>query len=178
MTIATLLVSGPDRPGLVAALAQVLYGHGANILDADQHSDPEASWFFQRIRFDQRELRTDATSLRHAIAEVSERLGMTWRLESSARRKKVAIFVSKYDHCLFDLLWRHRAGELDCDVARSSATIRISAPSPRSSGFRSTSSRSRRRRRRRKRRRSSRSWQSTASSSSYSRGTCRSSAPI
>ncbi|UJR84338.1 formyltetrahydrofolate deformylase [Sandaracinus amylolyticus] len=117
MTIATLLVSGPDRPGLVAALAQVLYGHGANILDADQHSDPEAGWFFQRIRFDQRELRTDSTSLRHAIAEVSERLGMTWRLESSTRRKKVAIFVSKYDHCLFDLLWRHRAGELECDVA-------------------------------------------------------------
>ena len=117
MTIATLLVSGPDRPGLVAALAQVLYGHGANILDADQHSDPEAGWFFQRIRFDQRELRTDRTSLHHAIGEVSERLGMTWKLDASERKKKVAIFVSKYDHCLFDLLWRHRAGELPCEVA-------------------------------------------------------------
>ena len=60
---ATLLVCCPDRRGIVAALAQLLYGHGANILDADQHTDPEAGIFFQRIRFDLAELHTDRRSL-------------------------------------------------------------------------------------------------------------------
>jgi formyltetrahydrofolate deformylase len=115
-TTAILLVSCPDQRGIVATLAQLLYGHGANILDADQHTDAEAGIFFQRIRFDASELRTDRTSLERAIGEVAERLGMTWRLAYAERRKRVAIFVSKYDHCLYDLLLRHRAGELACDI--------------------------------------------------------------
>jgi formyltetrahydrofolate deformylase len=113
---ATLLVSCPDQRGIVAALAQVLYGHGANILDADQHTDAEAGVFFQRIRFDTGELRTDRTSLEAAIGEVAQRMRMSWRLADGTRRKRVAIFVSLTDHCLWDLLLRHRAGELVCDV--------------------------------------------------------------
>ena len=77
---ATLLVSCPDQKGIVAALAQLLYGHGANILDADQHTDTGAGVFFQRIRFDLSELRTDRTALEQAIREVAERLRMDWRL--------------------------------------------------------------------------------------------------
>jgi formyltetrahydrofolate deformylase len=114
--IATLLVSCPDRRGIVAALAQLLYGHGANILDADQHTDPVAGMFFQRIRFDWADLRTDRTSLEAAIGEAAERFGMTWRLASAERPKRMAIFVSKYDHCLYDLLLRQRAGELACEI--------------------------------------------------------------
>jgi len=114
---ATLLVSCPDRRGIVAALAQVLYGHGANILDADQHTDARAGIFFQRIRFDDRELHTDRATLEAAIAEVAERMEMTWRLARGTRRKRVAVFVSRTDHCLYDLLLRHRAGELDCEMA-------------------------------------------------------------
>lgn len=114
---ATLLVSCPDRKGLVAALAQLLYGHGANILDADQHTDPVAGQFFQRIRFDTSELHTDRTSLERGIEEVAARFGMKWRLHDGSRRKRVAIFVSKYDHCLYDLLLRHRGGELSCEIA-------------------------------------------------------------
>src|SRR5215470_8829446 len=113
---ATLLVSCPDQRGIVAALAQLLYGHGANILDADQHTDAVAGIFFQRIHFDTGELRTDRTSLEAGIAEVAERLRMTWRLCDSARRKRVAIFVSRTDHCLYDLLLRHRSGELACEI--------------------------------------------------------------
>ncbi len=113
---ATLLVSCPDRRGLVAALAQLLYGHGANILDADQHTDPVAAQFFQRIRFDLAEIHTDRLSLEGAIGEVAERFGMTWRLSYSSDVKRVAIFVSKVDHCLYDLLLRHRAGELACEI--------------------------------------------------------------
>ena len=74
---ATLLVCCPDRKGLVAALAQVLYGHGANILDADQHTDPVAGQFFQRIKFDMSELHTDRRSLETAVSEVAERFSMS-----------------------------------------------------------------------------------------------------
>jgi len=113
---ATLLVSCPDQKGIVAALAQLLYGHGANILDADQHTDAEAGVFFQRIRFDLAELRTDRTALEQAIREVAERLRMEWRLAWAGERKRMAVFVSRTDHCLYDLLLRHRAGELACEI--------------------------------------------------------------
>jgi len=115
-SLATLLVSCPDRKGIVAALAQVLYGHGANILHADQHTDAEAGQFFQRIRFDMAELHTDRHTLESAIREVGVRFAMNQRIVFGDHRKSVAIFVSQYDHCLFDLLWRHRGGELACDV--------------------------------------------------------------
>ena len=115
--LATLLVSCPDRKGLVASLAQVLYGHGANILDSDQHSDPVAGMFFQRIRFDLATLNTDRVALEHGLGEVATRFGMAWRLAYGARPRRIAIFVSKYDHCLWDLLIRHQAGELACEIA-------------------------------------------------------------
>ena len=113
---ATLLVCCPDRRGIVATLAQVLYGHGANILDADQHTDPDAGVFFQRIRFDLADLHTDRTSLEQAVREVAERMEMSFTLAYPEQTKRMAIFVSRTDHCLYDLLLRHRAGELDCEV--------------------------------------------------------------
>jgi formyltetrahydrofolate deformylase len=116
-TLATLLVSCPDRRGIVAALAQVLYGHGANILDSDQHTDSVAGLFFQRLRFDLAELMTDKIALERSIAELAERFKMQYRLLYQARRKRIVVFVSKYDHCLYDLLLRQRAGELSGDVA-------------------------------------------------------------
>ena len=115
--LATLLVSCPDRRGLVAALAQVLAGHGANILDASQHTDPVAKLFLQRIRFDASELLTDEGTLKRAIEEVSTRFSMQSRLFWNDKPKRVAVFVSKYDHCLVDLMLRHRSGELQCDIA-------------------------------------------------------------
>src|SRR4051812_17586616 len=115
--LATLLVSCPDRRGIVAALAQVLYGHGANILDSDQHTDAVAGMFFQRLRFDLAELQTDRLTLERAIAEVAARFTMSYRLIYASQKKRVALFVSRYDHCLYDLLLRHRAGELACEMA-------------------------------------------------------------
>ncbi len=113
---ATLLVSCPDRRGIVAALAQVLYGHGANIFDSDQHTDPVAAQFFQRLHFDLSELQTDRGTLERAIQEVAERFAMQCELRYQNRVKRVAIFVSKYDHCLYDLLLRHQSGELRCEL--------------------------------------------------------------
>jgi len=115
-SLATLLVSCPDAKGIVAALAQVLYGHGANIVEADQHTDDLAGQFFQRMVFDPSELRTDRVAVETGIRDVAERFGMTYRLLYRTPRKKVALFASRYPHCLYDLLWRHRLGELDCDI--------------------------------------------------------------
>ena len=142
--IATLLVSCQDRRGIVAALAQVLYGHGANILDSDQHTDPVANQFFQRIRFDLSDLHTDRQSLETAIRELGGRFAMDWRIAYQGDVKRVAILVSRYDHCLYDLLLRRRAGELCCDIP----LIISNHPdtSPRSSIFLSSISPSRLRR--------------------------------
>jgi formyltetrahydrofolate deformylase len=115
--IATLLVACPDRKGIVASLAQLLYGHGANIIDSDQHSDPVEGQFFQRIRFDLSTLTTDRIALENGVREVAERFKMDWRLAYGDRTRRVAIFVSKHVHCLYDLLIRYRGGELACEVA-------------------------------------------------------------
>ncbi|HVZ34218.1 MAG TPA: formyltetrahydrofolate deformylase, partial [Polyangiaceae bacterium] len=104
------------RPGLVAALAQVLTGHGANILAADQHRNEQAGQFFQRIRFDLSGLLTDRGTLERAFAEVAKRFGMDLQLFYDSDEPRVAIFVSQYDHCLYDLLWRYRSGELRCSI--------------------------------------------------------------
>ena len=119
-TQATLLVTCEDRPGLVAALSHVLYSLGLNIVDAAQHTDPFARLFFQRIRID---LATSATgalidekTLRDALQEVADRYAMTWSLRFDRDVQRMAIFVSKTDHCLYDLLLRHRSGELRCEI--------------------------------------------------------------
>ncbi len=126
--VATLLVACPDRKGIVATLAQVLYGHGANILDSDQHTDPLAGLFFQRIRFDLSTLHTDRVSLETAIGEVGERFAMQWRIAYEHDVRRVAVFASKQDHCLYDLLIRYRGGELPCEIAMVISNHQDAAP--------------------------------------------------
>ena len=106
--VARLLLSCPDRPGIVAAVAGFLAGRGANILQSDQHStDPDGGTFFMRIAFrlapDDHEER-----LEREFAAVADELGMRWWMSIAARRKRVAVLVSRYDHCLAELLWRWR----------------------------------------------------------------------
>jgi formyltetrahydrofolate deformylase len=115
---ATLLVACPDRKGLVAALAGLLYDHGANILQSQQHTEPAPSGglFFQRIRFDTAELDIGRDELESLLQIECGRYDMRWHLSWSDRPKRVALFVSKFEHCLYDLLLRHRLGELRCDV--------------------------------------------------------------
>ncbi|HEX5061692.1 MAG TPA: formyltetrahydrofolate deformylase [Kofleriaceae bacterium] len=115
--LGTLLVSCPDQKGIVAALAQVLYGQGANIVDSDQHTDPIAGMFFQRICFDLSTAETDPQKLEAALRDISNRFELTYRLIVDAHTPRVAIFCSKQEHCLYDLLIRYRAGELPCHVA-------------------------------------------------------------
>ena len=115
-TRATLLVSCPDRTGLVAALAGLLSDHGANILRAQQHSDSLDSIFFQRIEFDCAGLDISRQELESLLQIECGRYQMEWRISYADRPKRVAIFVSKFEHCLSDLLLRLRLGELNCEV--------------------------------------------------------------
>ena len=113
---AILLITCPDQRGLVATVADLLYAHGANILHADQHVDTSAGLFFMRVEWTLDGFDLDHDGFHAAFAPIAQRHGMNWRLEFSSRRQRMAIFVSRYDHCLADLLYRHRAGELRCDI--------------------------------------------------------------
>ncbi|HMI70694.1 MAG TPA: formyltetrahydrofolate deformylase [Solirubrobacteraceae bacterium] len=112
---ARLLISCPDRHGIVAAVSGFLAARGANIVSSAQYStDPEGGAFFMRMAFAIEAIDDDFAQ---AFAdEVAERFSMAWRLEDVARAKRVAILVSREDHCLLDLLWRWRRGELHCDI--------------------------------------------------------------
>ena len=112
--VLTLLISAPDRPGLVAGVAGALYEHDANILEADQHDDQGTGMFFQRIRFEIGA--AGMAGIRAAMDDLGGRLGLDWSMRDRADLRKVAIYVSREDHCLYDLLVRHRSGELPCDI--------------------------------------------------------------
>ncbi|MBL8507717.1 formyltetrahydrofolate deformylase [Chitinimonas sp. JJ19] len=113
---ATLLISCPDRKGLVAAIANFLYTYNANILHADQHQDDDADLFLMRIEWDLDGFALDMGAFEAAFAPIAERFGMAWKLKRSAHKPRMAIFVSKYDHCLVDLLHRWHTGELACEI--------------------------------------------------------------
>jgi formyltetrahydrofolate deformylase len=112
---ARLLISCPDRHGIVAAVSGFLAARGANIVSSDQHStDPEGGAFFMRMAFT-----IDGLDEGFAAAfaeEVAERFAMDWRVDDAGRPKRLALLVSREDHCLLDLLWRWRRGELHCDI--------------------------------------------------------------
>ena len=108
------LLHGPDQPGLVARVAGWIFERGGNILHADQHRDREAGIFFQRIEWEPMAGGHAADTA--AFREFAAALGMTVRLTSSADRPRVALFVSKADHCFHDLVLRWRAGEYACDL--------------------------------------------------------------
>ncbi len=114
---AILLIDCPDRKGLVAAIADFLYAHGANILHADQHQDNVQGFFFMRVEWELADFQLDEAAFRAAFQPIAERLQMRWRLEYSAAPPVIAIFVSRYQHCLMDLLYRHQIGELNAKIA-------------------------------------------------------------
>ena len=111
---AVLLIDCPDRKGLVASVASLLYRHGANITHADQHQDHEAGLFFMRVEWELEGF--DLEVFRGEFGQMAEKLRMRWRLAEMAGRPRVAVFVSQYLHCLVDLLHRQQAGELHCAI--------------------------------------------------------------
>ena len=115
--VARLIVSCPDRHGIVAAVAGCLADAGANIITSDQHStNPEGGTFFLRMEFHLDGFAERRAALEARIGALAEEFELRWRLASAAVRQRVALFVSRYDHCLLELLWRWRRGELEMDV--------------------------------------------------------------
>jgi formyltetrahydrofolate deformylase len=113
---AILLVACPDRKGEVASIADFVYRHNGNILHADEHADEESGLFLMRVEFDPKDFDLDLADFGKYFAPVAENFQMKWRLAQSSQRPRMIIFVSKYDHCLIDLLYRHQSGELACDI--------------------------------------------------------------
>ena len=108
-----LTLSCPDRPGIVAAVSAFLVAEGQNILDAHQFSDTETGRFFMRVLFGAVSEARPAEALRKAFAEVAARFDMAWQMRDLATRRRVMLLVSRFDHCLADLLYRWRIGELE-----------------------------------------------------------------
>jgi formyltetrahydrofolate deformylase len=118
---AILLVSCPDSKGEVASIADFVYRHGGNILHADEHADEESGLFLMRVEFDPKDFdidlsQPDLSDFGQHFRPVAEKYKMKWRLAQSSHRPRMIILVSKYDHCLVDLLYRHQSGELACEI--------------------------------------------------------------
>ena len=113
---ATLLITCPDTKGIVAAIANFLVEHNANILHADQHQDAENNLFLMRVEWDVANFNLDEAGFGDAFSPVAKQFSMQWQLKMSQHKTRVAIMVSQYDHCLADLLHRHKSGELACDI--------------------------------------------------------------
>lgn len=113
-----MLISCPDQPGIIAAVSDFLYRQGANIIHSDQHTtDPQGGAFFMRVEFHLPHMVEEAPRLEQEFVPIARRFSMTWRVTCAEKPKRMAIFVSKEDHCLLELLWQHRAGELPGEIA-------------------------------------------------------------
>lgn len=113
----TLLISCPDRPGIVASVSQFIFEHQGNIFQSDQHSTSlHDGTFFMRISFTEDSFTLSEAELVDAFRPIAQALQMNWSVHYSRRRKRAGILVSKLDHCLTDLLWRWKSGELAMDI--------------------------------------------------------------
>ena len=118
---AILLVSCPDAKGEVATIADFVYRHNGNILHADEHADEESGLFLMRVEFDPTDFdidlsEKDLADFTEHFSPIADKFQMNWRLAQSSHRQRMIILVSKYDHCLVDILYRHQSGELACDI--------------------------------------------------------------
>jgi formyltetrahydrofolate deformylase len=112
-----LLVSCDDRPGIVAAVSGFLAGRGANIVASDQHSTADLGGrFFMRVEFRLDLPAAERERFGEEVAAAFDPIGLNWRIAYAFDRKRVALLASRYEHCLLDLLWRHRRGEIDGDI--------------------------------------------------------------
>jgi formyltetrahydrofolate deformylase len=114
---AILLASCKDQRGIVASVSDFVHRNGGNILDFDQHTDLDDGTFLQRLSWDLADFALPREGIVEAFRPIAQRFGMEFEVRFSDHVPRLAIFVSKLDHCLFDLLWRHRIGELRADVS-------------------------------------------------------------
>lgn len=116
MATATLLISCPDQPGLVAKMANFIYSNGGNIIHADQHTDFAAGLFLTRLEWQLEGFNLPRDLIGPAFNAIAQPLEATWQLHFSDAVPRIALWVSKQDHCLFDLIWRQRSGEFTAEI--------------------------------------------------------------
>jgi formyltetrahydrofolate deformylase len=114
---ATLLISCPDQRGLVAKIANFIYSNGGNIIHADQHTDIPAGLFLTRIEWQLEGFNLPRELIAPAFNAIAQPLQASWQVRFSDAIPRLAIWVSRQDHCLFDLIWRQRAGELNAEIS-------------------------------------------------------------
>ncbi|MFO1462225.1 MAG: formyltetrahydrofolate deformylase [bacterium] len=113
---AILLIVSPDKPGLVSAVSDFVFRHHGNIVDSDQHTDLETGTFLMRLEWEMGGFRLDRGELARELIPLAEKFQLQYQLYFSDQRSRLAILVSKYQHCLYDLLVRHTLGEIDVDI--------------------------------------------------------------
>lgn len=113
---ATLLIYCPDQQGLVAKIANFIYANGGNIIHADQHTDFEAGLFLSRIEWQLKGFNLPRDLIGPAFNAIAQPLGAKWELHFSDTSPRIAIWVSRQDHCLYDLIWRQRAQEIAAEI--------------------------------------------------------------
>ncbi|MGE7687131.1 formyltetrahydrofolate deformylase [Peribacillus simplex] len=114
---AKLLISCPEKPGIISAVSNLLLESKANVVHFDQHTtDPQAGMFFMRIEFDLNDVDASYAKLEEDLHVLAQAYAMEWSLSSNKKRKRMAIFVSKMDHCLMELIWRWKSNELPVEI--------------------------------------------------------------
>ena len=111
-----LLVSCPDKKGITSAITTFVYKNNGNILHADQHIDEQSNTFFMRIEWSLEGFAIDREKIKDSFAAVASNFEMDWALSFTDKKYRVALFVSKHLHCLYDLLYRYRAGQFHCTI--------------------------------------------------------------
>ena len=113
---AILLLSCPDRKGLVSEISYFVSSNGGNIIDLDEHVDQKEKVFFMRIAWDMKDFKIPSDKLNDAFTPLADKFNADWKINFSHVKPNLAIFVSKYDHCLQEVLWRHQIGEFKTDI--------------------------------------------------------------
>lgn len=111
-----LVISCPDRVGIVAMVSNFISSHGGSIAEASQHSDAATGWFFMRYEISTKNLAYTLEQLREGFSPIAQSFQMNWRLTDSSVPKRVLLMASKQSHCLADLLYRYHSAELDCQI--------------------------------------------------------------
>lgn len=111
-----LLISCEDRSGITARITDFVFKSGGNIVHSDQHIDDQSNTFFMRVAWGYEENAPDIDHLKGTFDSIAQEYSMSWQLHDAAYKPKMALFVSKHLHCLYDLLWRYRAGQFNCEI--------------------------------------------------------------
>ena len=114
---AILLLSCPDQTGLVSRISEFIFKHGGNIIDLDEHVDLINDIFSIRVEWDMQRFKIPPEDIEDAFSNVVTEFHANWKIRFSGTNMNIAIFVSKYEHCLLEILWRHKLGEFPINIS-------------------------------------------------------------